>query len=107
MSQPPIHPLDPDRLLAFGSGLRALILRYGGDEHALDARLESSVQQLVVALQESSLDGQSLSPVTVVQIRSGKFAASQLPATLYRDPSRLAALRAELRTLAIALTERP
>lgn len=103
MSQAPTHSIDPDRLRAFRHDLRVLILRLGGNAHALDACIDASLQQLVDALKESSLDGESLAPLTVVQIRSGKFAASQLPAALYRDPTHLAALRSELRALATAL----
>lgn len=107
MSQPPAAPIHPDRLRTFQRDLRALILRFGGDASTLDARIDAAVQQLVDALQASSLDGESLPPLMVVQIRSGKFAASQLPAALYRDPTLLYALRGELRELAIALLTDP
>jgi hypothetical protein len=102
---------DPkvDRCREFTHGLGKLIERFGGTrDAAAEARC---VAQIVEALSETAQDGQgetrlgcgeSLSPLDVVRIRAGKFAATRLPPALYRDPSALTALRGEIHRLARA-----
>jgi hypothetical protein len=93
---------DPkvDRCREFTHGLGKLIERFGGTrDAAAEARC---VAQIVEALSETAQDGESLSPLDVVRIRAGKFAATRLPPALYRDPSALTALRGEIHRLARA-----
>jgi hypothetical protein len=86
------------QIAAFEQALGELIVRHGG---ARNPSLEAQcVAQIVAALAETSADGASLSKLDVVRIRAGKFAATRLPAALYRDAPRLAALRAEIGRIA-------
>jgi hypothetical protein len=81
-------------MAAFAEALGELIERHGG---ARSPNLEAAcVAQIVTALGETSADGASLSRLDVVRIRAGKFAATRLPAALYRDPAALAELRADI-----------
>lgn len=81
-------------IAAFEQALGELIERHGG---ARNQNLEAAcVAQIVTALRETAADGASLSALDVVRIRAGKFAATRLPAALYRDPAKLAALRADI-----------
>jgi hypothetical protein len=85
-------------IAAFEQALGELIVRFGGSRH--EGREASCVAQIVTALAETAADGSSLSKLDVVRIRAGKFAATRLPAALYRDPQKLAALRAEIGRIA-------
>ncbi|MFM2415572.1 MAG: hypothetical protein RL385_295 [Pseudomonadota bacterium] len=78
----------------FELGLRALLVSFGASEVGLDARIRVSVEASLAALAHSAEDGRSLHPHEVLRIRTGKFAAAQLPAEVYRDRARLSALRA-------------
>lgn len=83
--------------------LRALVIRYGAVETPdLQGKTARCVAQIVAALSETSTDERSLSPLDVVRIRAGKFAATLTPAALYRDAKRLAALRADIHAMARA-----
>ena len=77
-------------------GLRELIARYGDATTAVSAPVVAAVEQLRVALAASAGDEGSLTALEITRIRLGKFAATRLPPALYRDPTRLAALRAEI-----------
>lgn len=81
-------------------GLRALIARYGDAATAASAPVNRAVEQLREALASGAEDGNSLSALDIARIRLGKFAASRLPPEVWRDPTRLAALRAEILELA-------
>jgi hypothetical protein len=63
-------------------------------------REAACVAQIEEALDETSSDGGSLSPLDVVRIRLGKFAATRLPAALYKDASALTAMRGEINRMA-------
>jgi hypothetical protein len=90
----------PDRSRELTHALGKLIERFGGTRNtALEA---ACVAQIESALAETSDDGASLSQLDVVRIRAGKFAATRLPAALYRDPAALAALSSEILGLAKA-----
>ena len=105
MSQPPAPHDDLDRAHALERGLLALIERLaGGVEPGLALRTRQTVEQLAAALVENARaeQGQGLSALLVAQIRLGKFAASRLPAALYRSPAQLAELRAAVQALALA-----
>jgi hypothetical protein len=85
-------------IAAFEQALGELVERHGGTRRP---NLEAAcVAQIVTALGETAADGSSLSRLDVVRIRAGKFAATRLPAALYRDPARLAALRADIAQIA-------
>ena len=85
-------------IAVFEQALGELIEHHGGTRNpALEA---ACVAQIVTALGETSADGASLSKLDVVRIRAGKFAATRLPAALYREPASLAALRAEIARIA-------
>lgn len=83
--------------------LSELLVRYGapGGED-LDETVTQAIAQLETALTQTSDDGESLSALDVTRIRLGKLAAFLLPPALFRDPPKLAALRAELHTLALS-----
>jgi hypothetical protein len=80
--------------------LRALLARHGSPEAAERAPITEAVEQLELALAAASEDGRSLSRLEIARIRLGKFLASRLPPELYRDPPKLAALRAEIHAIA-------
>jgi hypothetical protein len=93
-------PFDAGPLAWLAEQLSAVIARYGDERAALDAPVARAVEQLIGALAHSSHDGQSLSALEVTRIRLGKFVAANVPAEVFRDPIKLAALRAELHQLA-------
>lgn len=94
---PNVHERAQASLVA---GLRELLARHGDPAAAASAPVAAAVDQMRVALEASAEDGSSLSSLEVVRIRLGKFAASRLPAEVFRDPTRLAALRTDIRELA-------
>lgn len=98
----PSWPLaDEAARTQFEKRLEALLVARGAAETpALSHRIRQFVDTLETALRESDTDGQSLSPLDVARIRLGKLAAIVLPPELYRAPKELAALRAELLSLA-------
>lgn len=78
-------------------------MRYGAsDDENLDSKVARCVAQIEEALKETSTDSKSLSPLDVVRIRAGKFAASLTAPSVFRDPRQLAALRAEIHGMALA-----
>ncbi len=80
-----------------------LVLRYGaGVGPELRSKVERCVQQIQDALTETARDSKSLSPLDVVRIRAGKFAASLTPPSVFRDPAQLSRLRAEIHEMAHA-----
>lgn len=92
-----------DARITFERGFSALLVRFGArDEVALAEEVTQAVDTMLAALGESAQDGQSLSPLDVVRIRAGKFAAARVPAAVFRDPKQLSALRAEIMQLALA-----
>lgn len=83
--------------------LLALVIRYGAVETPdLQGKTARCVAQIVDALAETSSDERSLSPLDVVRIRAGKFAATLTPPALYRDAKRLAAMRSDIHEMACA-----
>ncbi len=83
--------------------LRELVVRCGADDTPdLQGKTERCVAQIIEALAQTSSDERSLSPLDVVRIRAGKFAATLTPPSLYRDAKRLAAMRAEIHEIARA-----
>ena len=84
------------------AGLRELLARYGDATLAAAAPVPAAVEQLREALSSGSEHGNDLSPLDIARIRLGKFAASRLPPEVFRDPARLAAMRAEILALARA-----
>jgi hypothetical protein len=94
----PHEPLNRTNELTHELG--KLIERFGGTR---DLEREAlCVAQLEAALGETASDGQSLSPLDVLRIRLGKFAATRLPAHVYKNASALAALRGEIHRIARA-----
>jgi hypothetical protein len=91
---------QPPRARELTHELGKLIERFGGTR---DLEREAlCVAQIEAALAETASDGQSLSPLDVVRIRLGKFAATRLPADVYKNPSALTALRGEIHRIARA-----
>jgi len=87
----------------FEAALLRLLVEHGATPGpALVERIHEAVDNMLDALPESALDGASLTPLDVVRIRANKLAAASLPAAIFRDPLRLARLRAELRTRSLA-----
>jgi hypothetical protein len=99
--RPPNAPSEA-QCREFRHELGDLIARFGGTRSTdLEDKLTRCVAQIVDALASSSSDGRSLSPLDVVRIRAGKFAATQLPPGVFRDPAQLAALRRAIHDLAL------
>ena len=94
----PNVPRNPGSELTHELG--RLIERFNGKRDL--EREAACVAQIVEALSETASDGESLSPLDVVRIRLGKFAATRLPASLYKDPSALTAMRGEINRMARA-----
>ena len=95
------HVVEAKRALE--QALRALLLRYGAvDGPDLDSKVMGCVTQIEEALAATANDSKSLSPLDVVRIRAGKFAASLTPPAVFRDPRRLMALRAEIHEMALS-----
>ena len=95
--------LDAERRRAFEAAFVALLVRMGAQESALTEAVANTLDESLVALNESDHDGRSLSAFDVLRIRAGKFAAARLPAALYREPRQLAQLRREIAELVAAL----
>ena len=91
---------DPQRTSELTHELGRLIERFEGKRDL--EREADCVAQIEAALAETASDGQSLSPLDVVRIRLGKFAATRLPASVYKNPSTLTALRGEIHRMAKA-----
>ncbi len=103
MQKSPIDSADGRSQRTFEHTLRAVLVRHGAaDTPDLERKIARCVAQIVAALAETSSDSTSLSPLDVVRIRAGKFAATLTPPAAFRDPARLLALRAELHTVALA-----
>ena len=88
--------LDAERRRAFEAAFVALLVRMGADPAGLHEDVARTLDESLVALNESSDDGRSLSAFDVLRIRAGKFAAARLPAAIYREPRELSRLRREL-----------
>jgi len=95
----------------FERAFRDLLVRFGADPSAeLDAQVARAVAQMVDALAPGHVEavdegegrGASLSPRDVVRVRANKFAATCVPASVYRERVRLARLRREIQLLAEA-----
>ncbi len=81
-----------------------ILMRHGASDGAdLDAAVTRALEQLGPAIAMTTCEDDSLPVLDVVRIRLGKLAAFVLPPALFRDPSKLSALRADLHTLSIAL----
>jgi hypothetical protein len=93
---------DPARRAELEGALGALLVRYGAAEAGLPDAVRGAISASEEALEASASDGRSLSPLDVLRIRAGKFAAARVPAAVFRDPARLAALRREIHTLCVA-----
>jgi hypothetical protein len=90
----------------FERALAQLLTRFGAsDLPVLALRINEAVDGMIEALVGSAQDGASLSPLDVVRIRASKLAAALLPPAVSRDRQKLAALRSELRALALAWLE--
>lgn len=88
----------------FERDLVRVLAKFGAvADEQLAARATRAVDQLLDALSASATDGGSLTPLDVVRVRANKFAAAQLPAAVFRDLHKLAALRAEILQLARGL----
>lgn len=85
-----------------GPKLEALLIAHGAQQtRDLSERVARCVEQILEALQATASDGTSLSALDVFRIRAGKFAATRLPPALYREPQKLAALRADIQRLGL------
>lgn len=88
--------LDENRRRTFEAAFVALLVRRGADERQLSEQVARTLEESLIALNESADDGRSLSAFDVLRIRAGKFAAARLPASLYREHQELARLRVEI-----------
>jgi hypothetical protein len=96
-----VSEADPDKDGQFAQALRSLLVRYGAtDDQTLERATQTAVSALLEALEETE-DGHSLSALDVVRIRVNKFAATRVPAAVFRDPAQLAQFRADTRALAL------
>lgn len=95
--------LDGQLRSDFEAAFISLLLRFGAREDDLKSAVTHAVDEAVAALVHSANDGASLSALTVLRIRAGKFAATRVPATVYRDRAQLLLLRSEIQRLSVAL----
>ncbi len=95
--------LDAERRRAFEAAFVALLVRLGAERTGLPELVASTLDESLVALNESADDGRSLSAFDVLRIRAGKFAATRLPAALYREQHQLALLRRQIAELVAEL----
>jgi hypothetical protein len=95
--------LDPERRRTFEAAFVALLEQMGAEGSRLPEQVARTLDESLIALNESTDDGRSLSAFDVLRIRAGKFAATRLPARLYREPERLARLRNEIARLVATL----
>jgi hypothetical protein len=93
---------DPACRAELERALAALLVRYGASEAGLADAVRLAIDASEDALAASASDGRSLSPLDVLRIRAGKFAATRVPAAVFRDAARIAALRREIHTLCTA-----
>lgn len=96
-------PLDAALRLAFEDAFVALLVRCGADDAGLRAQVSATLDESLLALEDGAEGGASLSRLDVLRIRAGKFAAARVPASVYRDPAQLSALRREIRHISEAL----
>jgi hypothetical protein len=95
--------LDAEQRHNFETGFVLVLMRFGADELGLREAVTRAVDESIAAWSATADDGGSLSALDVLRIRAGKFAATRLPAALYRDAAQLAALRREILRLSEAL----
>ena len=95
--------LDVERRRAFEAAFVVLLVRLGAESARLPEQVARTFDASLTALSESADDGRSLSAFDVLRIRTGKFAATRLPASLYRNPGELAQLRREIGALVAQL----
>lgn len=93
---------DPARRAALDRAFVALLLRYGAQPEGLPEAVRTALDATEQAFTATDHDGRSLSPLDVLRIRAGKFAAARLPPAVFREPERLAALRREIHALSTA-----
>jgi hypothetical protein len=93
--------MDPARRSELEQGLMALLLRHGAQRDGLAEGVRAAIDHSLEAFAATAGDGRSLSPLDVLRIRLGKFAATCVPPALFRDAPTLAALRREIHTLSV------